>query len=76
MSDNKPTHRAFLVEDKGPDVKAQWREVAPAWAHRDGKGFDVLIPPGMSLSGRVVIREASERPDQTAGVKQAAKPTR
>jgi hypothetical protein len=76
MSDNKPTHRAFIVTDKGEGVKADWKEVAAAWSHRDGKGMDIIIPQGMSLSGRLVIREASERPEQTAGVKQAARPTR
>jgi hypothetical protein len=25
--------------------------------HRDKKGFDLIIPQGMALSGRVVIRE-------------------
>jgi hypothetical protein len=75
MPDNKPTHHAFLV-DKGPDVKAVWREVAPVWAHRDGKGMDIVLPPGMSLSGRIVIREAAERPEQTQQTREAAKPTR
>jgi hypothetical protein len=76
MPADKPTHRAFLVEDKGQDVKANWKEVAPVWSHRDNKGFDVVIPPGMSLSGRVVIREASERPEQSnGGAKATGRPT-
>lgn len=37
-----PTHHAFIVEEREND-KPFWREVAPAWAHKNGKGLDLII---------------------------------
>jgi hypothetical protein len=74
-ADNKPSYRAFIVTDKGEGVKADWKEVAVTFSHKDGKGHDLLIPAGMALSGRITLRESSERPEQGNGVKQAAKLT-
>lgn len=55
---------AFLVEEReGRD--AYWHRVGTAWKHSDGKGFDIVLPPGMSLSGRIVIRE--RKPKDAAG---------
>ena len=61
----KPTHTAYVVIDPkdGSDRKAQWIEVGAVWPHRNGQGFDLVIPEGISLSGRVVCRE---RRDQSA----------
>ena len=55
---NKPTHTAFVVADapEGSDKKAQWFEISAVWTHGDGKGFDILIPPGVTVSGRIVCR--------------------
>lgn len=59
MTDKKkPSHKAFAVENftKDDKEKSSWKEIGVAWAHKDGKGFDVnvkLIP----LSGRIVLRE-------------------
>jgi hypothetical protein len=65
-STNRPTHSAFVVVDppEGSDrnAKARWHEIGAVWTHRDGDGFDVLIRPGISISGRLVIRE--RRTDQ------------
>lgn len=51
-----PTYRAYLVEPapERSEVKARWIEVGAAWAHRNGQGFDLIIPAGMSVTGRVV----------------------
>jgi hypothetical protein len=61
---NKPTHTAFVVIDprEGSDRKAQWIEVGAVWPHKSGKGFDLVIPDGISLSGRIVCRERKEQP--------------
>jgi hypothetical protein len=58
-----PTHKAFLVEDRGEGNDPFWTEVAAAWQHRDGRGMDLIIKAGMALTGRIVIREAAERPE-------------
>lgn len=64
---SKPTHTAFVVIDpkEGSDRKATWHEVAALWPYKSGKGFDLVIPEGISLSGRIVILERKEK-DQAA----------
>lgn len=57
----KPSHRAFAVENftKGGEDKSHWTEVGAAWAHKDGKGFDLSIKL-LPLSGRIVLRDNKE----------------
>ena len=59
---NKPTHSAYVVIDakEGSDKKAQWFEVGTVWSHGDGGGFDVVIPPGVTVTGRIVCRKRKE----------------
>jgi hypothetical protein len=55
----KPTHRAYVVVEpkQGSERKAKWVEVGAIWPHKSGSGFDVVIEPGISLSGRIVCTE-------------------
>ena len=55
----QPSHTAYVVTDpeEGSDRKAQWYPVAAIWPHQNGKGFDLVIPPGVTLSGRIVCTE-------------------
>ena len=64
---NKPTHNAYVVtQPKQEGGKAFWTKVGSVWPHKDGKGFDVLIAEGLSVSGRIVCTEPKEQPqDQT-----------
>lgn len=59
----KPTHSAYVVTDakEGSDRKAQWTEVGAIWPHKNGKGFDLVIPAGISLAGRIVCTERKEK---------------
>ena len=59
----KPSHKCFVVEDKeeGSDEKAFWTRVGSAWPHGDGKGLNVQIASGVAVSGRLVLREYTER---------------
>ncbi len=60
---NKPTHVAYIVTNpkEGSDKKAVWREVGAVWPHKNGGGFDVVIPEGISVSGRVVCTVPKEK---------------
>lgn len=62
MSSKQPTHTAYVVADakEGSEKKAQWFEIATVWSHSDGNGFDVVIPPGVTVSSRIVIRKRKE----------------
>jgi hypothetical protein len=62
---NKPTHTAYIVSDapEGSDKKAQWFEIGTVWTHSDGEGFDVVLPPGVTVSGKIVIRRRKPKAD-------------
>ena len=44
------------------EVKTFWHRVGSAFPHREGQGFNLVIPEGVSISGRVVVlpRDAKE----------------
>jgi hypothetical protein len=60
---NKPTHTAYIVAEpkEGSDRKATWREIGVLWPHKSGKGFDLTIPPGVTVTGRIVCIERKEQ---------------
>jgi hypothetical protein len=60
---NKPTHTAYVVVEPkdGSDRKAQWHEVGAIWSHKNGLGFDLVIPTGVSVAGRIVCTERKEK---------------
>jgi len=66
----KPTHRAYLVEDPGSGKKPRWTEVGAVWPHiKGGGGFDVVLPPGLAVSGRIVctpVLDKDEAPQEGA----------
>lgn len=53
---SKPSHKAYLVIDpkEGSERKARWLEVGAVWPHKNGEGFDLTIPNGLAVSGRIV----------------------
>ena len=59
MAGEKPSHRAYLVEER-ESRDAFWHPVGSAWPHGDGKGLQIQLPPGLAVSGRIVLREYSE----------------
>ena len=61
---NKPSHTAYIVTEpkEGTDRKAQWHEIGVIWPHRNGNGFDLVIPAGLSGSGRSVCTERKDPP--------------
>jgi hypothetical protein len=72
MSGERPSHKAFVVEGEGEN--AFWHRCGSAWPHKDGKGLNVQIPHGMSVSGRLVLREytdedAKQEQEQRASAK-------
>ena len=61
---SKPTHIAYVVTEpkEGSDRKAIWHEVGAVWPHKNGSGFDIVIPAGISVTGRIVCTERKEPP--------------
>ena len=64
MSGSRPSHKAFVVEDKDPDdgsdEKPFWTRVGSAWPNKDGHGYNIVIAPGIAVSGRIVLREYTD----------------
>lgn len=54
---NAPTHIVYQVRDGGQ--KGYWTRMGAAWAHKDGKGFNIQLE-GIPLDGRLTMRAASE----------------
>ncbi len=38
-----------------------WREVGAVWPHGKGDGFDLVIPEGISVTGRIVCTKPKEK---------------
>lgn len=74
----RPTMKAFVVEDKeeGSEEKPFWTRVGSAWPHGDGKGLNIQIASGVSVSGRLVLREYTDKDaqeDEQKGVRPSKK---
>ena len=54
-----PTHVAYHVRDR-EGGKGFWTRIGSAWAHQDGKGFNVQLDVA-PLDGRITLRVASEK---------------
>jgi hypothetical protein len=59
---NKPSHDAFAVSGEGK--KATWTRIGAAWPNEDGKGYNLVIAPGLAVSGKIVLREPRPQSDQ------------
>jgi hypothetical protein len=68
---SKPSHTAYVVTkpEEGSNRKPVWYPVAAIWPHKNGNGFDIDIPPGVTLSGRIVCME---RKDEQNAAEEAA----
>ena len=43
------------------EVKTFWHRVGTVFPHRKGEGFNVVIPYGMALSGKLLILPRTEK---------------
>jgi len=53
-----PSHVAYQVRDR-EGKKGIWTRIGSAWAHNDGKGFNIQIE-SVPLDGRISLRIPSE----------------
>ena len=74
MNDQKPrpTHEAFAVRnfEKDGEQETSWLKVGVAFAHKDGKGFDILLD-AFPVWGRVVVREVRSPSRSATGMRGA-----
>ena len=64
LSNAKPTHRIYRVHGDGKS--ANWTEIGAAWPNKDGQGYSIACH-AMPLTGRIVMREITERPQREQG---------
>jgi hypothetical protein len=60
----KPTHLAYVVREfktKDGEAKSDWKEIGAAWAHKDGKGYDVQLE-AVPVNGRIALRVNEPKP--------------
>lgn len=57
-SPRTPSHSAYHVRDR-EGGKAFWTRIGSAWAHADGKGFNIQVDV-VPLDGRITLRVVSE----------------
>ena len=53
-----PSHVAYQVRDR-KGGNSFWTRIGTAWAHADGKGFNIQIET-VPLDGRITLRVATE----------------
>lgn len=61
MAKDQPTHFGYVVTDK--NKKSFWTKIGAVFPHEDGEGWDLIIPDGISVSGRVTIRKPLPKTD-------------
>jgi hypothetical protein len=54
----KPVFHAFTTREygEGQDRKTFWRQIGSVFAHKSGKGFDVILD-ALPIDGRIVLLE-------------------
>ena len=59
----KPSHTAYIVSEpsEGADRKSIWHPIGTVWSHKNGDGFDLVLPPGVTVSGRIVCTKRKEQ---------------
>jgi hypothetical protein len=57
-----PSHNVFTVEDRGENEDPFWLKIGAAWAHKDGKGFNITLS-ALPPDNRLVLRVPSETDD-------------
>jgi hypothetical protein len=59
VGSKSPSHVVYHVRDR-EGGKGFWTRIGSAWAHQDGKGFNVQLEVA-PLDGRITLRVASEK---------------
>lgn len=67
----RPVMHGYAVRPIGEGRKSSWSKIAAAWAHKDGRGFEVRMD-AMPVDGRLVLRAVPEEDAQEADVIETA----
>ncbi len=62
----------YVVEDREREntKRSFWHRMGTAYRHKDGKGYNIELIPGVSVSGRIVLRESEPSEEATPKAEQ------
>ncbi|WP_367165938.1 hypothetical protein [Kosakonia cowanii] len=57
----KPVYHVFVTQESQPDAQGEkntyWTKVGAAFAHNGKPGLNIVLIPGIAVSGRLVLLE-------------------
>ncbi|MFJ5437442.1 hypothetical protein ACIPT2_06110 [Pectobacterium brasiliense] len=57
----KPTYHVFVTQESQPDTSREkntyWTKVGVAFAHNGKLGLNIVLTPGIAVSGKLVLLE-------------------
>ncbi|EDT7012502.1 hypothetical protein UJ81_004034 [Salmonella enterica subsp. enterica] len=60
----KPTYNVYVTQETLPDKNGEkntyWTKVGAAFAHNGKPGLNIMITPGISVSGKLVLLEPKD----------------
>lgn len=63
----KPVYHVFVTQESQPDAQGEkntyWTKVGVAFAHNGKPGLNIVLIPGIAVSGRLVLLEPREDSD-------------
>lgn len=68
----KPVYYAYVTQESQPDSQGEkntwWTKVGVAFAHHGKPGLNIVLTPGIAVSGKLVLLESREdnNPPQSA----------
>lgn len=65
----KPIYHVFVTQESQPDPLGEkntwWTKVGVAFAHHGKPGLNVVLTPGIAVSGKLVLLEPKDDGDAT-----------
>ena len=60
----KPIYHVFVTQESQPDAQGEintyWTRVGVAFAHKGKAGLNIMLTPGIAVSGKLVLLEPRE----------------
>lgn len=70
----KPVYYAYVTQESQPDSQGEkntwWTKVGVAFAHHGKPGLNIVLTPGIAVSGKLVLLE----PREDSNLPQSAEP--
>ncbi|QPI41689.1 MULTISPECIES: hypothetical protein [Pectobacterium] len=70
----KPIYHVFVTQESTPDMQGEkntyWTRVGVAFAHNGKPGLNIVLTPGIAVSGKLVLLE----PREDSNLPQSAEP--